>query len=42
MEGGFQDQGQIDQDLEECLSPRSSQYFHGLFSEEENQNFIQI
>ena len=35
MEGEFQDQGQLDQDLEEWLSPRGSQYVHGFFSEEE-------
>ena len=35
MEGEFQDQGHIDKDLEEWLSPRGSQYVHGFFSEEE-------
>ena len=40
MEGEFQDQGQLDQDLEECLSPRESQYVHGFFSEEEKQASI--
>ena len=37
MEGEFQDQGQLDQELEEWLSPRGSQYVHGFFSEEERQ-----
>ena len=41
MEGQFQDQGKIDQDLEEWLSPRGSQSFHGFFSEEEKQESIQ-
>ena len=41
MGGKFQDQGQLDQDLEECLSPRESQTDSGLFSEEE-QDSIQI
>ena len=40
MEGEFQDQGQLDQDLEEWLSPRDSQYLHGIFPEEENQESI--
>ena len=42
MECEFQDQEQIDQDLEEWLSPRGSQSVHGLFSEEEKQESIQI
>ena len=42
MEGEFQDQGQLDQDLEEWLSPRGSQYVHGFFYEEEKQQYIQI
>ena len=42
MEGEFQDQWQIDQDLEEWLSPRWSQYVQGFFSEEENQESIRI
>ena len=42
MEGEFQDQGQLAQDLEECLFPRGSQYVHGFFSEEENQESIKI
>ena len=42
MEGEFQDQGQLDQDLEEWLSPRGSQSVHGLFSEEEKQDSIWI
>ena len=37
MEGGFQYQGQLDQDLEEWLSPIGSQFVHGFFSEEEKQ-----
>ena len=41
MEGEFQDQGQLDQELEEWLSPRGSQYVHGFFSEEEKQQSIQ-
>ena len=40
MESEFKDQGQLDQDLEEWLSPRGSQSVHGLFSEEENQESI--
>ena len=42
MEGGFQYQGQLDQDLEEWLSPRGSQSVHGFFSEEEKQESIRI
>ena len=42
MEGRFQDQGQLDQDLEEWLSPRWIQYVHGFFSEEEKQDSIRI
>ena len=42
MEGEFQDQGQLDQDLEECLSPRGSQSVHCFFSEEEKQESIRI
>ena len=41
MEGEFQDQGQLDQELEEWLSPRGSQSVHGCFSEEEKQQSIQ-
>ena len=41
MEGEFQDQGQLDQDWEEWLSPRGSQYVHSFFSEEEKQKSIQ-
>ena len=37
MEGEFQDQGQLDQELEEWLSPRGSQSVHGFFYEEEKQ-----
>ena len=42
MEVEFQDQGHLDQDLEEWLSPRGSQYIHGFFSEEQKQESIQI
>ena len=42
MEGEFQNQGQIDQYLEEWLSPRGSQYIQGFFSEEDKQNYIRI
>ena len=42
MEGEFQDQGQLDQDLEEWLSPRGSQYGHGFFYEEEKKESIRI
>ena len=38
MEGEFQDQGQLDQDLEEWLSPRGSPYVNSFFSEEEKQD----
>ena len=41
MEGEFQYQGQLDQDLDEWLSPRGSQSVHGFFSEEEKQQSIQ-
>ena len=37
MEGKFQDQGKLDQDLEECLSSREIQPNCGLFSEEDKQ-----
>ena len=42
MGGGFQDQGQLDQDLEQWLSPRGSQSVHRLFSEEYKQESIQM
>ena len=42
MEGEFQDQGQLDQYLEEWLSPRGSQSVHGFFSEEEKQESIRM
>ena len=42
MEGEFQDQGQLDQDLEEKLSPRGSQSAHGFFSEDEKQESIRM
>ena len=41
MGGEFQDQVQLDQELEEWLSPRGSQSVHGFFSEEEKQQSIQ-
>ena len=41
MEGEFHDQGHLDQDLEEWLSPRGSQSVYGFFSEEEKQESIQ-
>ena len=41
MEGEFQYQGQIDQYLEEWLSPRGVQPDCGFFSEEERQESIQ-
>ena len=41
MEGEFQDQEQLDQQLEEWLSPRGSQSAHGFFSEEDKQQSIQ-
>ena len=37
MEGKLQYQGQIDQYLEEWLSPIGSQSVHGFFSEEEKK-----
>ena len=40
MEGEFQDQGQLDQDLEEWLYTIESQYVHGFFSEEDKQEYI--
>ena len=42
MEFEFQDQGQLDQELEEWLSPRESQSVHGFFSEEKKQESIRI
>ena len=42
MEGEFQDQGQLDQDLEKWLSPRGIQSVHGFFSEEDNQESIRV
>ena len=42
MEVEFKDQGQLDQDLEEWLSPRESQSVHGFFSENEKQESIRI
>ena len=40
MEGEFQDQEQLDQELEEWLYPRGSQYVHSFFSEEQKQESI--
>ena len=42
MGGEFQDQGQLDQDLEEWLYPRGSQSVHGLCSEEDKQESIRM
>ena len=42
MEGEFRDQGQLDQDLEDWLSPIGGQYFQCFFSEEEKQESIRI
>ena len=42
MEGEFQNQGQLDQDLEEWLSQKGSQSVHGLLSEEDKQESIRI
>ena len=42
MQGEFQDQGQLDQDLEQWLSPRGSQSVHGFFSEEQKEESIRI
>ena len=42
MEGAVQDQGQLDQDLEEWLSSRGNQSVHGFFSEEEKKESIRI
>ena len=41
MESESQDQVQLDQELEEWLSSRGSQYVHSFFSEEEKQQSIQ-
>ena len=42
MESDFQDQGQLDQDLKERLSPRGIQSVHSSFSEENKQESIRI
>ena len=42
MEGELHGQGQLDQDLEEWLSPRGIQYVQSFFSEEEKQDTIRI
>ena len=41
MEGEFQDQGKLAQDLEEWLSSRGSQFVHGFFPDEDKQESIQ-
>ena len=41
MEGELQDQGKLDQYLEEWLSPRWIQSVHSFFSEEDKQEYIQ-
>ena len=42
MEGELQDKGQLDQYLEEWLSPRGGQSVHGFFSENYKQESIRI
>ena len=42
MEGEFQDQGQLDQYLEEWLSPRGIQPGRGFFSEDDKQESIKF
>ena len=42
MEGGFQDQGQIDKDMQDWLYPRWSQPYCSFFSQEERQESIHI
>ena len=42
MEGKFQDQGQLDQDLEAWFSPRGNQPDRCFLSEYEKQESIQI
>ena len=42
MEGKFQDQGQLDQYLEEWLYPRRSKSNSGFFSEQQKQESTQI
>ena len=42
MEVEFQDQGQLDQYLDEWLYPRGIQSVHSFFSEEEKQESIQM
>ena len=42
MEGEFQDQGNLDKDLEQWLSPRGSKYVHNFFYVEEKQQSIRI
>ena len=42
MQGELKDQWHLDQDSEEWLSPRGSQSVHGLFSQAEKQDYIQI
>ena len=40
MEGEFQNQEQLDQELEKWLPPRGSQSIHGFFCEEKKQEYI--
>ena len=42
MEGELQDQGKLDKDLEEWLSPRGSQSVHSFFSKEEKIETIRM
>ena len=42
MEVEFQDQGQLDQYLDEWVYPRGIQSVHSFFSEEEKQESIQM
>ena len=42
MEGEFQENGQLDQYLEEWLSPRGIKSVNGFFSNEKKQESIQI
>ena len=42
MEGEFQYQNQLGQNLEDWLNPREGQYTCSLFSEEYKQDYIQL
>ena len=42
MEGEFQNQGQLDQDLDEWLSPSGSKSVHGDYSEDERHESIRM